>query len=306
MKLFNGLTVADYLNSTPDIKLDLFAKTLSSMPKPADYWIDFSNVEKNVKSIGPDIYTLDWLIGKSENDVRILFKERPELLKLVPKLLGIRKDKLKGNILEVDGFEEVYSLNFNSIDFDGISYYLDFIEESGLSNMLTKGLSKSIRDYYVGVEAGMDSNGRKNRSGKQGEEFLERSLNSISKKNNYFWNGQTTSAKVEKEYGLKLEKVFDNRRFDGSIYKPEIRKLYLFEINIFNSGGSKSKSASTEFQTLHERLSRGLNHQFVYITDGDGWKSDQSHLKEAIEYIGYVFNTEMVRKGWLEDFVTNY
>lgn len=97
-------------------------------------------------------------------------------------------------------------------------------------------------------------------------------------------------------------KPLEIRRFDGSIYNPVRRKLYLFEVNNFNSGGSKSKASATEFKDLHNRFSR-TNHEFIYITDGRGWDSDKSHLIEAMEYIGKVFNYKMIEEGYLFDYL---
>lgn len=302
MYKLNEMDVFEYLSLNIEEKLDFFNKTLSNIPFSADYWFNFEKVRKNVDELGADIFTLDFLVGKNKPEVELFFKEKPELLKLIPKLLGIRSNLMKNGILGVDGFEETYYLNFEDIEINKLDKYIEFIDESGLMEMFKNGISKSVKDYYVGVEAGMDSNGRKNRSGKIGEEFLEKHLSKFASENGYEWLGQTTTSSVKEKYDVNLEKIFDNRRFDGSLYKPESKKLILFEINIFNAGGSKSKSASTEFQTLKNRIS-STYHDFIYITDGDGWKSDQSHLREAIENIGHVFNTKMVKAGWVEDYL---
>lgn len=53
-------------------------------------------------------------------------------------------------------------------------------------------LRKSVHDYAVGVESGMDSNGRKNRSGEMGELYLETVLKDIADKKGWLYHGQTT------------------------------------------------------------------------------------------------------------------
>lgn len=73
-------------------------------------------------------------------------------------------------------------------------------------------------------------------------------------------------------------------------------------MNNFSSSGSKSKASATEFKDLHDRLSR-TNNEFIYITDGRGWDNDKSHLLEAMEYIGKVFNYKMLEAGYLNDYL---
>lgn len=249
------------------------------------------------------MYTLDYLIGKNESKIEIFFKERPNLLKLVPKLLGIRDAKLIKGKLEVQDVDGTYELDFSNIDESNINKYIQFINESGLTWCLQDGLSRTVHDYAIGVEAGMDSNGRKNRSGDMGEMYLEKVLNSIADEKNWIAHGQTTAKSLKDWHDLDLEETFANRRFDGSLYNPNKRKLYLFEVNNFNSGGSKSKASATEFKDLHDRFSRTY-HDFIYITDGKGWDSDKSHLFEAMEYIGTVFNYQMIEDGYLDELLT--
>lgn len=185
---------------------------------------------------------------------------------------------------------------------DKIDLYLQFLHDSGLSWVLNMGLKRSVHDYALGIEAGMDSNGRKNRSGNMGELYLSTVLTDIAKTKNWIYHGQTTKSNIKEWYDIDLDDSFGNRRFDGSLFNPSRKKLYLFEINNFNSSGSKSKSSATEFKDLHDRFSR-TNHEFIYVTDGRGWDSDKSHLIEAMEYIGKVFNYKMIESGYLKDYI---
>lgn len=295
--------VFQYLNLKPQEKTDYFMQTRSKLSFLPNYWVNFDNVKRNLDKYDiPDLYTLDYLIGKNRYEIENFFKERAHLIKLVPKLLGIRENKMSKGNLEVQGIDGTYHLNFRDIDTKNIEQYIKFIHESGLTRCLQKGLRKSVHDYAVGVEAGMDSNGRKNRSGDMGEMYLEKVLNAIADERNWIAHGQTTAKLVKEWHDIDLEDTFANRRFDGSLFNPQREKLYLFEVNNFNSGGSKSKASATEFKDLHDRFSR-TNHEFIYITDGKGWDSDKSHLIEAMEYIGKVFNYQMVEDGYLKDFL---
>lgn len=299
--------VFEYLNLNSKDKLEFFMETRSSLSFLASYWFNFENVQKNLELYdSPDLYTLDYLIGKSDKEMDDFLRSRPDLILLFPYLLGIRKNKFEKpsskRILKIQDVGGVYYLDFNTIDTSKLDLYLKFFHDSGLSWVLRSGLRKSVHDYAVGVEAGLDSNGRKNRSGEMGELYLETVLKDIADKKGWLYHGQTTKENVKEWYNLDLDETFGNRRFDGSIYNPVRRKLYLFEVNNFNSGGSKSKASATEFKDLHNRFSR-TNHEFIYITDGRGWDSDKSHLIEAMEYIGKVFNYKMIEEGYLFDYL---
>lgn len=295
--------VFEYLNLKPQEKLDYFMETRSVLSFLANYWVNYDNVRKNISLYDtPELYTLDYLIGKTDEEIDDFFIKRKTYLLLIPKLLGIRPGKLENGILNVQDVNGTYQLNFKSIDEENVALYLQFIHDSGLDWIFKNGLRKSVHDYAIGVEAGLDSNGRKNRSGKMGENYLEEVLKNIAQKKDWLAHGQTTAKKVKELYDLELDETFNNRQFDGSLFNPKRKKLYLFEVNNFNGGGSKSKASATEFKDLQDRFSR-TNHEFIYVTDGKGWDSDKSHLIEAMEYIGKVFNYNMIEEGYLDDYL---
>lgn len=297
-------SVFEYLNLKPEEKLSYFMSTISSLNFMADYWVNFEKVRKNLKEIDiPELYTIDYLIGKSDNEIKNFLTKNPNILILIPKLLGIRDGKLtKDKKLIVQDIDGTYELDFKNIDKQNIDLYFKFIHDSGLLGAFRNGLNKSFHDYTFGVEAGMDSNARKNRSGKMGENFLEKLLEDIAKKKNILYSGQINAKKIKKLYGLQLDDSLKNRKFDGSLYIENRKQLYLFEINNFNGNGSKSKASATEFKDLSNRFAK-TNHEFIYITDGLGWTNDKSHLLEAMEHIGKVFNYNMVENGYIENYI---
>ena len=46
-----------------------------------------------------------------------------------------------------------------------IDLFVKFFKKSGLENLIRSKKITNIYDYVIGVEAGLDSNGRKNRGG---------------------------------------------------------------------------------------------------------------------------------------------
>lgn len=308
MGMFKGYTVEEYLKMEKQEKFDFFMNSRSTISRPAAHWFDFSNVKKNMDLYGPDLFTLDWLIGKNDEELRTFFFERPNLLSMIPQLLGIRPThfeknlKEEGNILKVQGTTGEYFLNFSNIDTSNFDNYIQFIYDSGLSWVFLNGSSKSIHDYAIGVEAGMDSNARKNRSGHAGEVFLEEFLTKTARRKNFMVKSQTTWKDVKNDYEITLDNRLKNVRFDGSLFDPVNKKAYLFEVNNFGGGGSKLKASGGEFQLRREAF-EGTNHEFIYITDGQGWDGDSSHLIDVLSNVVNVFNFQMLENGFLDDFI---
>ncbi|MFX5578834.1 DpnII family type II restriction endonuclease, partial [Acinetobacter baumannii] len=81
--------------------------------------------------------------------------KNPNILILIPKLLGIRDGKLtKDKKLIVQDIDGTYELDFKNIDKQKIDLYFKFIHDSGLLGAFRNGLNKSFHDYTFGVEAG--------------------------------------------------------------------------------------------------------------------------------------------------------
>ncbi|CAH1856359.1 type II restriction endonuclease [Convivina praedatoris] len=295
-----------YMQRTAEQKFCDFVNSRQTLALPANYWINFENVKRNAAKYGPGIFTLDYLIGKDKAALKKLFLDQPNLLKLIPPLLGIRNDKFEkpksDKKLKVEGLTGDYLLDFKEIQLNDIDLYLQFIHDSGLEELLLKGITKSLKDYSTGVEAGMDSNGRKNRSGQRGELYIESVLRNLADKYNFQWHGQSTYQYIKDNYKVVLDQRLSNVRFDGSLYDVKKNKLYLFEINNFSSQGSKLKASGGEF-SLRQQIFDDSIHDFIYITDGQGWDSDLSHLKNIIKSIKYVFNFSMIQAGYLEHLI---
>ena len=56
------------------------------------------------------------------------------------------------------------------------------MQETGLFDLLSKSKIKSLQDYVTGVEVGLDSNARKNRTGTVMENIIENYIQSAGYK----------------------------------------------------------------------------------------------------------------------------
>lgn len=78
--------------------------------------------------------------------------------------------------------------------FESVDSVVEYLEDTGLAHILKEGRIKNLVDYVFGIETGLDSNARKNRSGHVMENMVLRySMTTISliEKKCILKNGQT-------------------------------------------------------------------------------------------------------------------
>lgn len=153
---------------------DVFKCILDNL-KPSNnlwsYFVNWDKVYENVRKIEINLNLLNYLIGKEnfDEEFKTLIKEQPQVIKILPALVVSREKQF--NIL-IDYKNK--KLTYENYDFSiknptekDIEKYLHFVQESGLKDLICCGKIKSLVDYMIGVEAGLDSNGRKTAAGIQ-------------------------------------------------------------------------------------------------------------------------------------------
>lgn len=225
-------------------------------------------------------------------------------MKAIPSLIASR-DKIF-NILTIDDSDTMNfeQLNFSKIDAHRIVDYVDFIQNSGLLNFLKNKANCSLVDYVYGVEAGLDSNARKNRSGTTMEGILERHVAKIAQKEDFEWKAQATALFIKENWNIEVPVDKSERRFDVAIYSKKRHKVWLIETNYYGGGGSKLKAVAGEFTELSQFITRSKDDvEFVWVTDGQGWKTARLPLSEAFGHIKYIFNLSMLKDEFLSELV---
>ena len=177
-----------------------------------------------------------------------------------------------------------------------------FAKGTGLLKIFKDKAIKNVVDYTVGIEVGLDSNGRKNRGGTAMEAVVETFITDICKSHGFCYIKQATSEKVLAKWKLKLSVDKSSRRFDFAVYNG--KRLYLIETNYYGGGGSKLKSTAGEYKALYDFLAKD-GHKFIWVTDGIGWKKTSRPLEETFNHIEYLLNLKMLTNGLLEDIIVN-
>ena len=287
------------LNKTDD---ELFEEITSSFKHKItqwDYFVNWEKVLQNIKPIEKELNLLNYLIGKQDlyNETVDLLLKYPETIKAIPLLLAIREKSLE---VLIDTRKFIYrNFDFSKKNYneDEIKTFADFILKSGLGELLQDKKIKNLVDYATGVEVGLDSNGRKNRGGTLMESIVEEFVRDASLDLNMEYMPQATAIKIKEKWNIDVKVDKSSRIIDFAINKSG--KLYFIECNFYGGGGSKLKSTATEYIRMNEYWNKqGI--QFIWITDGAGWKSTLKPLREYFDKADYLLNLEMLRKGILK------
>lgn len=298
------MNLKNYLTKSPQDRLTFFLKSLSITNRTPEYYVNWEKVERETKKYELELNTLNYLIGKDDIYIKALdlFTKQPNLLKAIPSLIASREKVLDILIIDENDKMNFDSLNFSAIDKNRIKDYVDFIEQSGLLEFLEKKANRSLVDYVYGVEAGLDSNARKNRSGTTMEGILERHVSKFAQEQNLEWKAQATAQFIKEKWDITVPVDKSERRFDVAVYSKEKHKVWLIETNYYGGGGSKLKAVTGEFTELSQFVVTSDDDvEFVWVTDGQGWKTAHLPLAEAFGHIRNIFNLEMLREGFLSE-----
>jgi type II restriction enzyme len=289
---------------------DYFVKTLTDSIFTWNYFVDFEKVKKNITLIEKELNLLNFLVGKNdiEKEFISLVLEYPNVRKVLPILIAIRNNKLK-DLKIIDDFEELKSESkielFNpniKLTSEMKKDLITFFKDSGLKNIFQDKSIKNIVDYCFGIEVGMDTNARKNRSGQAMESIVEKIIQTFADKNNLEYISQATQKKMKEKWNFEIELDKTNRIFDFAVFEKSKNKIFLIETNYYGGGGSKLKSTAGEYQYLSNFLkTQGID--LIWITDGLGWKTTKKSLFETFLHNDYLLNIELVKQGILKDII---
>jgi type II restriction enzyme len=112
---------------------------------------------------------------------------------------------------------------------------------------------------------------------------------------------QATAAKILNQWNINIEVDKTSRKFDFAVNRNGA--LFFIETNYYSGGGSKLKSTAGEYISLSDYIAK-QGHNFIWITDGQGWKSTLRPLYETFNRIDYTLNIKMVLDGVLEYILT--
>ena len=272
------------------------------------YFVNWDKVFKAVKDIEINLNILNVLVGKSDFDSELkeLIKKYPQIITTIPVLLVRDGKSSKEYKIFIDYknkrfvYEEFNFKDYKNLKPADIDKIVMFVEKTGIKRLFTEQKIKNIVDYVIGVEAGLDSNARKNRGGHAMEEITEHFVKDLCNKNGFKYLKEANAKKIKEVFDKDVPVDKSSRRYDYVIDNG--KTLYIIETNYYSGGGSKLKSTAGEYRDLYDTL-KETKYKFVWITDGAGWGTAKKPLKETFEHNDYLMNLAMIEKGILEEVI---
>lgn len=262
-------------------QFEKFLSQLYDTNATLDFYCDFHKISQNVENIAFSLNSLNYLIGKQDlrKAVEFIWNRDKKVFDVMDILIATRG---KDNKMYFDGrgnFRSIHSL-FSSVD--GV---MEFLDGTGLSEIFKNREIKNLVDYVFGVETGLDSNARKNRSGK----ITENLITKIFTKGGIAFRTQVASSEFP-----AIQQVLgtDQKIFDFVVEHSDI--TYLIEVNFYTGGGSKPNEVARSYSELAPKINSVKGYEFVWITDGIGWQKARNILQEAFNIIPKIYNLTTV------------
>lgn len=265
---------------------DKFIAQLQETNQTLDFFCDFNKISRNVENIKLSLHMLNSLIGATDmrKAVQTIWERDASAFNVMGILIAVRNEGNKKVLNSLDKCVELESF-FNSVD--GVIEYLD---NTGLTKIFQQQKINNLVDYVFGIETGLDTNARKNRSG----HIMENRIAQILDSHRIPYRQEVYSSEFP-----SISKVLgdDEKRFDFVIETHQT--IYLIEVNFYSGGGSKLNEVARSYSELAPKINSVHGFEFVWITDGIGWLSAKNKLQEAYNIIPSIYNLTDI-----DDFIT--
>ena len=232
-----------------------------------------------------------------------LIRKYPEVREILPILLAVRD---KFSIVLDSSTKEVQDVGYlfdkkDILDEKWEKQLMVFFNESGLRDLLENKKISNLSDYVFGIETGLDSNARKNRSWTMMEKLVLEFVKNFCEKKGFQYKDQATVKWMKEIWWVEVKTDKSARRFDFAMFTG--KKVYLIETNFYGGGGSKLKAVAWEFTGLYKYLQE-QDVELLWITDGFGWQSTLRPLEDAYNATnGNIYNLSMLKNGVLNELV---
>lgn len=270
------------MNAHTREQFESFMSQLKETNTTLDFYCDFEKINNNVESISIKLNQLNYLIGQDDIDaaIRRLWEENSSVFNILEILIAVRTSDKKKAIMSDGNIKLINTL------FDSVEGVIEYIHGTGLDKVFKNKQIKNLVDYVFGVETGLDTNARKNRSG----HLMERQVADIFDNAGISYRQEVYST----EYPELAVLGEDKKRFDFVI-ETNCNK-YLIEVNFYSGGGSKLNEVARAYSELSPKINAVDGFKFVWITDGIGWESAKNKLEEAFYTIPDIYNLTTIDK----------
>ncbi len=266
--------------------INYFFNTLLTSNKTYSYFVDWSKVTEAVNKYLSEIYLLNSLIkidsSKREKYLYDLLLDYPQVVEVIPLIIAERLKNEKIDILDPE-IEDVVTFEFESslINENNIHKIIEFCRRTGILDLFEK--IKDLYDYLVGVEVGLDTNARKNRSGDIFEKMCKQKIKKLISQRDYII--------VENDLNFYL---YEGKNHDIVVYNKNRTPILVIECNFYNVSGSKPISIAESYIEM-TKIAKEKEINFLWVSDGPAWRNIKNSLLRSIKEIDFVLNFKMLK-----------
>ena len=263
------------------------------------YYVNWQTVFRNIEKYETELALLSTLCNKpdTEDAACRLLLQYPQVIKALPTLIGCRN--------EVSILESTAPLRSSLFSFVPLGAehaegearrYAKFLVSCGLIELLRR--IRSVPDYATGVEVGMDSNGRKNRSGECASKVVRPLLEDAARAAEAFLKPEATYDYLC-QAGFCLPPSMARIKWDWALYTNHDKpRLLVVELNHYGTSGSKPEKTALEYMERQAVLdAAGIG--YIWITDGLGWLKMKPTLRKAFDGVTNLCTIQMASEGFL-------
>lgn len=263
------------------------------------YYVDFDKIYEQADRYKVELNILNSLIGSKsiEEDFEKIIVKYPETLEVIPMLLAVRS-----NEIYIKDKTDEFLFKFNKMVYS-VEDYISFMRNTGLFELLQNHIINNLYDYLLGVEVGLDSNGRKNRGGHLMEDLVESYIVKAGyiKNKNYFKEMYTSD--IESKWNIDLSilkgEIKATKRWDYVIKTDN--QIYVIETNFYATQGSKLNETARSYELIANKVKNINGLSFIWITDGTGWNNAKLPLNETFYVLETLYNIDDLDKGVLNN-----
>lgn len=253
-----------------------------------EYYTNFKKIYSNVEKVKIELNILNSLVGSKniKNDFKEILRRYPEVLNCIPLLLAVREKEIR-----VTSSEGEFTYNFRKQNYS-VEQYEIFMEKTGLFDLLENHIISNLIDYVTGVETGLDTNGRKNRTGHAMENLVESFIQKSGFIKNETYFKEMKTRQISEKWHIDLSAISNDekteKKFDFVVKTDSM--IYGIEVNFYNRGGSKLNETARSYKTLALEANTIDGFTFVWVTDGNGWKDAKHNLEETFAVMEHIYN----------------
>ena len=287
--------------------VDDFLGSLAETNRSHLFYVDWAKARTNQELYKDELALLQVMSHAGINPKQELMRligAYPRINALIPLLAACRiKAKNKKEIatllvIDEEKAENVkYTFGTGGLTEEDISRTVSFAERVGLLKELTE--VKNPADYYFGVEVGMDTNARKNRSGTAMETLVEGHIKKLVEEYGGRYLKQKNFKTAARDFGVDIPPHQETKKGDFMLFING--RPYNIETNYFDGSGSKQEIMNSYIPRAEDLRQAGWG--FALVTDGQGWVSNRKQLEEGFERIKYIYNIKMCTQGKLKGMV---